>query len=110
MKTLSLYSGAGGIDLGFKKNKFHTLLAIENWDKACETLKINKIASKIICDDIRNIDFKDLQKQYKFDFVVGGPPCPPFSKSRLAMALALRNSNPLSRATAFLKLMPCNTM
>ena len=39
MKTLSLYSGAGGIDLGFKKNKFHTLLAIENWDKACETLK-----------------------------------------------------------------------
>ena len=42
MKTLSLYSGAGGIDIGFKKNKFHTLLAIESWDKACETLKANK--------------------------------------------------------------------
>ena len=46
MKTLSLYSGAGGIDIGFKKNKFHTLLEIESWDKACETLNTNKIASK----------------------------------------------------------------
>ena len=82
MKTLSLYSGAGGIDLGFKKNKFHTLLAIESWDKACETLKANKTGSKIICDDIRNINFKDLKKKYKFDLIVGGPPCPPFSKSR----------------------------
>ena len=63
MKTLSLYSGAGGIDLGFKKNKFHTLLAIESWDKACETLKANKTGSKIICDDIRNINFKDLKKK-----------------------------------------------
>ena len=82
MKTLSLYSGAGGIDLGFKKNKFDTVLAIENWDKACETLKVNKTASNIICDDIRNVNFKDLKKKFEFDFVVGGPPCPPFSKSR----------------------------
>ena len=82
MKTLSLYSGAGGIDLGFKKNKFQTLLAIENWDIACETLKANKTATKIICDDIKNVNFKELKKQYKFDFIVGGPPCPPFSKSR----------------------------
>ena len=82
MKTLSLYSGAGGIDIGFRKNKFHTLLAIESWDKACETLNINKTASNIICEDIRKIDFKDLQKKYSFDFIVGGPPCPPFSKSR----------------------------
>jgi DNA (cytosine-5)-methyltransferase 1 len=79
MKTLSLYSGAGGIDLGFKKNKFQTTLAIENWDKACETLKNNKICSKIICDDIRNINFGNLKKEYKFDIVVGGPPCPPCS-------------------------------
>ena len=63
MKTLSLYSGAGGIDLGFKKNKFDTVLAIENWDKACETLKVNKTASNIICDDIRNVNFKDLKKK-----------------------------------------------
>ena len=82
MKILSLYSGGGGIDLGFKKNKFNTLLAIENWKIACKTLVNNKITSKVICDDIRNIDFNILKKQYKFDCIVGGPPCPPFSKSR----------------------------
>ena len=65
-----------------KRIKFDTVLAIENWDKACETLKVNKTASNIICDDIRNVNFKDLKKKFEFDFVVGGPPCPPFSKSR----------------------------
>ena len=39
MKILSLYSGGGGIDIGFGKNKFKTVLSIENWDKACLTLK-----------------------------------------------------------------------
>ena len=82
MKILSLYSGGGGIDLGFKKNKFKTVLAIENWDIACATLKNNKISPNIICDDIRNVNFKDIRKKYKIDIIVGGPPCPPFSKSR----------------------------
>ncbi len=82
MKILSLYSGGGGIDLGFKKNKFKTLLAIENWETACKTLVKNKIAEKVICDDIRNVKFENLKKRYKFDCIVGGPPCPPFSKSR----------------------------
>ena len=52
MKILSLYSGGGGIDLGFKKHKFKTTLAIESWDVACKTLAKNKVASKIICNDI----------------------------------------------------------
>jgi len=82
MKILSLYSGGGGIDLGFKKHKFKTILAIEKWDLACKTLAKNKVASKVIRDDIRNVDFDSLKKQYKFDCIVGGPPCPPFSKSR----------------------------
>ena len=82
MKILSLYTGGGGIDLGFKKNKFKTVLAIENWDIACKTLINNKISSEVICGDVRNINFDSLKKKYKFDCIVGGPPCPPFSKSR----------------------------
>ena len=53
MKILSLYSGGGGIDLGFKRNKFRTILAIENWPTACETLIKNKVSSEVICDDSR---------------------------------------------------------
>ena len=31
---------------------------------------------------ILEISILRIYKKYKFDFVVGGPPCPPFSKSR----------------------------
>jgi len=63
MKILSLYSGGGGIDLGFKRNKFRTILAIENWPTACETLIKNKVSSEVICDDIRNVKFDSLKKK-----------------------------------------------
>lgn len=81
MKILSLFSGGGGIDIGFKQAGFKTLFATDNWKIACDTLKKNKISKEIVCDDIRNIDFKKLKKA-NFDCIVGGPPCPPYSKSR----------------------------
>lgn len=81
MKILSLFSGAGGIDIGFKRSGFKTIIATDNWDIACRTLNLNKISKEVICDDIRNINFNKLKKK-NFDGVVGGPPCPPYSKSR----------------------------
>ena len=43
-KILSLFSGAGGIDIGFRSNSFETYAAIDNWNIACDTLKKNKIS------------------------------------------------------------------
>jgi DNA (cytosine-5)-methyltransferase 1 len=82
--VVSLYSGAGGIDIGFHKAGFEILLSTDNWQVACESLRKNKINGEVICDDVRNIDFKQFRKKIKrnVDVVVGGPPCPPFSKSR----------------------------
>ena len=40
--VISLYSGCGGLDLGFKKAGFKTILATDVWDKGCETLLHNK--------------------------------------------------------------------
>ena len=79
-KILSLFSGAGGIDIGFRSSSFETHAAIDNWDIACETLKKNKITKNIICSDIKDINFKKFIG--KVDIIVGGPPCPPYSKSR----------------------------
>lgn len=79
-KIISLFSGAGGIDIGFKKAGFKTVLATDNWKIACETLEVNKISHNIIHNDIREIEF--LKYKNKIDCVVGGPPCPPYSKSR----------------------------
>lgn len=38
-KIVSIYSGAGGIDLGFHKAGFSTVFATDIWDIACNTLK-----------------------------------------------------------------------
>lgn len=79
-KIISLFSGCGGLDLGFKKAGFETVLATDVWDKACNTLIHNKIAKKVINEDIRKLDFK--QYLGKIDGIIGGPPCPPFSQAR----------------------------
>ena len=82
-KIVSIFSGVGGIDLGFEKAGFETVFATDIWDKACQSLKANFPNTEVICDNIENIDFKKIKKNYKsIDGLVGGPPCPPFSKSR----------------------------
>ncbi len=82
-KIVSIYAGVGGIDAGFKTAGFKTVFASDIWDKACESLRANFSDTEVICDDIVNLDFTLLRKKYHpIDGLVGGPPCPPFSKSR----------------------------
>lgn len=80
---ISLFSGAGGLDIGFKKAGFRTVFATDVWDIVCETLKENNMSDEVYCGDIRNIDFKALKKKYgNIDCLIGGPPCPPYSQTR----------------------------
>lgn len=79
-KIVSLFSGCGGLDLGFKKAGFHAVLATDIWNTACKSLELNDVADTILCEDIRKIDFT--QYKGKVDAVIGGPPCPPYSQTR----------------------------
>ena len=82
-KIVSIYSGGGGMDLGFHKAGFKTVFASDIWERACETLKLNFSNAEVLCDDIVNINFEKIKENHKkIDGLVGGPPCPPFSKSR----------------------------
>jgi len=82
-KIVSLFCGAGGIDLGFHDAGFQTVFATDISELFCKTFKKNFPKAEVISEDIRNINFLDIKKKYKkIDGVVGGPPCPPFSKSR----------------------------
>ena len=82
-KIVSIYSGVGGIDFGFEKAGFTTVYATDIWDMACESLNENFPQCEVVCEDIVNIDFKSILEEHdKIDGLVGGPPCPPFSKSR----------------------------
>jgi len=87
IKVLSLFSGGGGIDCGFKNAGFEICFSTDNWIPACETLEKNKIGQLVKCDDVRNIDYKKELKSIDLelddiDVMVGGPPCPAYSKSR----------------------------
>jgi DNA (cytosine-5)-methyltransferase 1 len=79
-KVLSLFSGCGGLDLGFKKAGYHTVFATDVWDMACKSLEMNHMADTVVCDDVRKLDF--VQYKGKIDVVIGGPPCPPYSQTR----------------------------
>lgn len=82
-KIISLFSGAGGLDLGFEQVGFRTVFATDIWDKACKTLELNDTADEVYCGDVRDINFKDVLSRYgEIDCLIGGPPCPPYSQTR----------------------------
>ena len=81
--VVSLFSGAGGLDIGFKQAGFKTLFATDIWDKACQTLSLNNVSDNVFCGDIRDVDFKILKSTLgTVDCLIGGPPCPPYSQTR----------------------------
>lgn len=82
-KVVSIYSGCGGIDEGFLKAGFDVVFASDIWKLACESLKINHPNTEVYCSDIQQINFNIIKEKYnQIDCLIGGPPCPPFSKSR----------------------------
>ena len=82
-KIVSIFSGVGGIDFGFEQAGFETVFACDIWDRACESLQKNFTECQVVCDDIVNIDFNKIKSAHKeIAGLIGGPPCPPFSKSR----------------------------
>ena len=85
--VVSIFSGGGGIDCGFKNAGFKICISTDFWQPACDTLEKNKVGKLVVCEDIRKIDYdKELKKigieKKDIDVLVGGPPCPAYSKSR----------------------------
>lgn len=79
MKVISLFSGAGGLDLGFEKAGFEIPYANE-YDKAIwETYEKNHLNTKLIKGDIRQIPYKIFEG--KIDGIIGGPPCQSWSEA-----------------------------
>lgn len=75
MNVVSLFSGCGGLDLGFKKAGYNILWANDILSDVCETYK-REIGDHIVCKDIFEIDIKSIPKA---DVIIGGPPCQGFS-------------------------------
>jgi len=78
MKAISLFSGAGGMDVGFKDAGFQIVAANEMDKHACDTFRANHSDTALYEGDIDEI--KDELSKFKgIDVVFGGPPCQGFS-------------------------------
>ena len=82
IRTLSLFSGAGGLDIGFSDAGFNIVESVEIERKFCDTLILNSGKgkqfedAKVNCIDIRNYTAQGIGR---IDFIIGGPPCQTFS-------------------------------
>lgn len=87
--VISLFTGAGGLDLGFHTAGLSTAVAVEMDARCCETLNANKrrgFAWEVIHAPIEEVSSRKLLSAAKLaigeaDVLIGGPPCQPFSKS-----------------------------
>lgn len=73
--VVSLFSGLGGLDLGFVWEGFQIIWANDFSMPATSTYKLN-FAHEIVRGDILKIPLRDIPKA---DVVIGGPPCQSFS-------------------------------
>ena len=79
MKVISLFSGCGGLDLGFEKAGFEIPVANEFDPTIYETFKVNHPNTRLIEGDIRKISEDDFPSDV--DGIIGGPPCQSWSEA-----------------------------
>ena len=88
MRCLSLFSGCGGLDLGLEQAGFTISLAVDSWERAAESYAMNRPETPFFLGSVTDLTLPIMKHYSKgevtrgIDLVAGGPPCPPYSKSR----------------------------
>lgn len=87
MNIIDLFSGVGGLGLGFEQAGFKNICSIDNWHDAIKTHNFNRKEINGYVEDIgsfKNEHLTSLLSKHKIDGVLGGPPCQGFSSARLS--------------------------
>lgn len=80
LRAVSLFSGAGGLDVGFEQAGYEVVFANEFDHDAAEAWRVNRPnRSHIMVEGDINIHIDGLSRFRGVDIVFGGPPCQGFS-------------------------------
>lgn len=108
-KVIDLFSGAGGLSLGFMQSrKYDIKVAFENNPAMQDTYRKNH--PKVdVRGDVCSADYSEIQEKYgSIDVVIGGPPCQGFSNANRQKNHAISQNNMLVKQfiRAILELQP----
>lgn len=80
--VIDLFSGVGGLSLGFEQAGFHVVLANEYDNEIAAAYKKNHDETQMVVGDITKLDIDKTFGPFvgKIDVIVGGPPCQGFSQ------------------------------
>lgn len=114
LSAVSLFSGAGGMDIGVQKAGFNILACIERDPYCCETLRANAQRegrdTLVVEGDIREVDLVQFMDTLAIepgdlDLLCGGPPCQAFSQIGKRLSLSDERGMLLFEMTRFAKIL-----
>lgn len=80
MKVVDLFSGCGGMSLGFQKAGFEVVAAYDFWEPCVRVYRDN-FKHPIHFEDLREKEVQEKISVYNPDIIIGGPPCQDFSSA-----------------------------
>lgn len=86
-EVIDLFSGCGGMSLGFQKSRFRILGGYDNWAPAVRTYNANNLGHEALALDLGDVEKTiDVLRHHKypdgsFPAIIGGPPCQDFSSA-----------------------------
>lgn len=88
MKVIDLFSGVGGLSLGFSMSGMEIVFAVEHDAAIANTYRLNHTDTDMFCTNIESLDIQALKLKYgSIDVIVGGPPCQGFSQKGKRLSL-----------------------
>lgn len=79
MRVIDLFAGCGGFSCGFQNAGFDITVAVEYEKMIADSYSANHKDTKMIADDIKNVDNNKVFSAGDADIIIGGPPCQGFS-------------------------------